>query len=47
MSEALRWGILGTGRIAHSFVEALGETDSGVLVAVASRDQATADRFGA
>src|SRR3954468_24691234 len=47
MSGPLRWGILGTGRIAHSFAAALAETDSGALVAVASRDQAAADRFGA
>ncbi len=46
MSGSLRWGILGTGRIAHSFAAALAETDSGSLVAVASRDQAGADRFG-
>lgn len=46
MSGLLRWGVLGTGRIAHSFAAALAETDSGALVAVASRDQAAADRFG-
>jgi predicted dehydrogenase/aryl-alcohol dehydrogenase-like predicted oxidoreductase len=46
MSGPLRWGILGTGRIAHSFAAALAESDSGALVAVASRDQAAADRFG-
>ena len=46
MRKPLRWGILGTGRIAHSFAAALGETDSGVLVAAASRDQSGADRFG-
>src|SRR4051794_27763773 len=46
MSGPLRWGILSTGRIAHSFAAALAETESGTLVAVASRDQATADRFG-
>src|SRR3954466_6670488 len=46
MSAPLRWGILGTGRIASAFAAALAETDSGTLVAVASRDQATADRFG-
>jgi predicted dehydrogenase/aryl-alcohol dehydrogenase-like predicted oxidoreductase len=46
MSGALRWGILGTGRIARTFATALAETDSGVLVAVASREQDAADRFG-
>ncbi|MDH2444898.1 aldo/keto reductase [Amnibacterium sp. CER49] len=46
MNGQLRWGILGTGRIAHTFAAALGETDTGVLTAVASRRQADADRFG-
>jgi predicted dehydrogenase/aryl-alcohol dehydrogenase-like predicted oxidoreductase len=46
MSGPLRWGILGTGRMGRTFATALAETDSGVLVAVASREQAQADRFG-
>jgi predicted dehydrogenase len=41
----LRWGILGTGGIAHTFAEDLRLTDSGVVVAVGSRSQDTADRF--
>jgi predicted dehydrogenase len=41
----LRWGILGTGGIAHTFAEDLGLTDSGVVAAVGSRRQETADRF--
>jgi predicted dehydrogenase len=42
----LRWGILGTGGIAHTFAEDLRLTDSGVVAAVGSRSQAGADRFG-
>jgi predicted dehydrogenase len=41
----LRWGILGTGGIAHTFAEDLRLTDSGVVVAVGSRSQESADRF--
>ena len=42
----LRWGILGTGGIAHTFAEDLRLTDSGVVAAVGSRSQDSADRFG-
>ena len=35
---ALRWGILGPGRIAPRLVRALAQTERGELVAVASRD---------
>src|SRR6201999_2311652 len=41
----LRWGILGTGGIAHTFAEDLRLTDSGVVGAVGSRNQDSADRF--
>jgi predicted dehydrogenase len=41
----VRWGILGTGGIAHTFTEDLSLTDSGVVAAVGSRSQDTADRF--
>jgi predicted dehydrogenase len=41
----LRWGILGTGGIAHTFAEDLRLTDSGVIGAVGSRSQEGADRF--
>ena len=41
----LRWGILGTGGIAHTFAEDLRLTDSGVVGAVGSRNQDNADRF--
>jgi predicted dehydrogenase len=41
----LRWGILGTGGIAHTFAADLELTDSGVVGAVGSRSGETADRF--
>jgi predicted dehydrogenase len=41
----LRWGILGTGGIAHTFATDLRLTDSGVVAAVGSRSQESADRF--
>ncbi|RUP44943.1 oxidoreductase domain protein [Jimgerdemannia flammicorona] len=43
----LRWGIIGTGRIAYTFARALGESQTGLLVAVASRELPSADAFGA
>jgi predicted dehydrogenase len=42
----VRWGILGTGGIARAFVTDLRLTDSGAAVAVGSRSQGSADRFG-
>ena len=45
MSEALRWGVIGSGSIASSFATDLALTDSGRMVAVGSRRQETADRF--
>lgn len=36
--QPLRWGIVGAGRIAASFVAAISETSGAVLAAVASRD---------
>jgi len=44
-ASSLRWGILGTGAIAHAFASDLGMTDSGLLSAVGSRSQAGADLF--
>jgi predicted dehydrogenase len=41
----LRWGILGTGGIAHAFVSDLRLTESGVVSAVGSRSQASAEVF--
>jgi predicted dehydrogenase len=41
----LRWGILGTGLIAKTFATDLQLTDSGVVIAVGSRSQGSADAF--
>src|SRR5665213_2644652 len=46
MAEPLRWGVIGTGSIASSFATDLALTDSGRIVAVGSRHQESADRFG-
>jgi predicted dehydrogenase len=46
MSEPLRWGVLGPGRIAHTFASDLALTDEGIIVAVGSRSMAGADAFG-
>jgi uncharacterized protein (TIGR00369 family) len=45
VDSGLRWGILGTGGIAGAFATDLRLTDSGGVVAVGSRSQASADRF--
>ena len=42
----LRWGVLGTGGIAHSFAEALGSTPTARLTAVGSRTPERAEEFG-
>ncbi|OBZ90350.1 Trans-1,2-dihydrobenzene-1,2-diol dehydrogenase [Choanephora cucurbitarum] len=41
----LKWGILGTGSIAHTFAKSLEITDKGQLVAVGSRSLKTAKKF--
>ncbi len=46
MSDPIRWGILGTGGIAHTFAGDLVYTDDGVAAAVGSRSRASADSFG-
>ena len=47
MNHSLRWGILATGKIARAFAQGLRHSSTGRLVAVGSRHQETADRFGA
>jgi predicted dehydrogenase len=41
-----QWGIIGTGGIAATFAADLALTESGVVAAVGSRSQESADRFG-
>jgi len=45
MSEPLRWGVLGTGRIAHTFASDLRFNDDAVVTAVGSRTKSSADAF--
>ena len=44
--KPIRWGVLGTGRIAGDFAQALRDVPDAALVAVASRNAATAQAFG-
>lgn len=44
--KKLKWGILGTGRIAKIFAKGVQSSESGELVAVGSRSRETADSFG-
>jgi predicted dehydrogenase len=46
MPQPLRWGIIGTGRIAHTFASDLRLTNEGVVAAVGSRSQPSAEAFG-
>ncbi|KAI9364263.1 hypothetical protein BD770DRAFT_379642 [Pilaira anomala] len=46
MNSSLRWGIIGTGNIAHTFAKALQVAKKGELVAVGSRSLETAQKFG-
>jgi predicted dehydrogenase len=46
MEKQVAWGILGTGSIAHTFAKAVGESKTGRLVAIGSRSQESADKFG-
>ncbi|MBL8134164.1 MAG: Gfo/Idh/MocA family oxidoreductase [Anaerolineae bacterium] len=46
MAEVTRWGILGTGFIAHQFARGLAAADGVKLVAVGSRTAKAAEAFG-
>ena len=46
MTNAIRWGILGTGSIAKQFARGLADTPDAVLQSVGSRTQDSADAFG-
>ena len=47
MGDRVRWGILGTGKIARILATALAEFEDGRLVAVGSRDAERAGAFAA
>ncbi len=47
MTDIIRWGILGPGKIAHSFAKDLRLVDDGMLTAVASRNHDRARAFAA
>ncbi len=46
MSVKIRFGIVGTGTIAHRFAEAIKNASNAELVAVASRTKENAEKFG-
>lgn len=46
MTQVIRWGILGTGKIAKAFATALLDTPGATLAAVASRTVDSATKFG-
>src|ERR1700733_10862544 len=43
--KTIRWGILGTGRIAHKFASDLKLVEDAELIAIGSRAQQSADDF--
>ena len=46
MQSTIRWGIVGAGDIARRFAEACPRAEGASLVAIASRSQEKAERFG-
>lgn len=46
MSGKLAWGIIGTGNIAKTFARGLAPSTTGELLAIGSRTQESADKFG-
>jgi len=46
-TDSLRWGILSTGTIAHTFARGVAASANGRLVAVGSRTRAAAGKFAA
>lgn len=46
MQDAIRWGILSTGRIARTFAKGLASAKGARLVAVGSRTKEAAENFG-
>lgn len=47
MTQNIRWGILGTGKIAKAFATALQDTPDATLAAIASRTVDSANKFAA
>src|SRR3954469_8797354 len=45
-TTTLAWGIIGTGAIAKTFANSLKHAKTGKLIAIGSRSQASADKFG-
>lgn len=45
LKDDIRWGILGPGRIAHSFAEAMKYVEGGVIHAIAGRNLQTTTSF--
>jgi predicted dehydrogenase len=46
MTEAIRWGVIGTGGIAHTFARDLTLIDDCIIAAVGSRSETSARAFG-
>ena len=44
--QRIKFGIVGTGTIAHRFAEAIKNVSNAELVAVASRTKENAEKFG-